>query len=335
MRRNIRGFRRLMMVGSYLLVTNIPVYPQHGITVSGKVSLPDGNAAAQLPVSISGSNGFSASTNTDDVGNFQFEGIPRSIYSLVVNIPKSMYFRADPISLDTTREGNIFMINIFLHNPMESSTQKEKTSQVISTKEASQMVPKDARKALDKGKKLREQKKYDAALAELDKAIKLFPDYFQAYEEKGTVQVQVGRTQEALQDFGRALKIFPDYEAALSGAGYCLLTLGKYDQSIELLQKAINVDPTHSQNLLFLGIANLALSHWEKAQETLEQALRRDPTGVVTAHMYLANALAGQHLYARAAEELHTYLQLNPGAPNAERLRNKEQYWRTQNAQGH
>ncbi len=327
---------RLVMMGYLLLSLNFPTYPQahSGISLSGKVSLPNSDPATQIQVYILGTSGFSASTNTDDVGNFRFDGVPRSVYALTVTIPKEMHYRADPLSVDTTKEGAIFVANIFLRNPVGASIEKEKTAQVISTREASQNIPKDARKALDKAQKYREQKKYGAALDELNKAIGIYPDYFQAFTEKGTVQVQSGHAQEALPDFSKAIQIFPDYEPALSGAGYCLLSLGKYQQSIDLLEKAVHVDSTHTQNLLFLGIANLALSHWEKAQEALEQALRLDQAGVVSAHMYLANALAAQHLYSRAAEELHTYLQLNPGAPNADRLRSKEQFWRTQIAQG-
>ncbi len=323
---------RLILTGCLFLSISFPTYPQapRGITVSGKVSLPDSNPATHLQVIISGTNGFSAGTNTDDVGNFRFEGIPRSIYNLTVTIPKSMPFRAEPVSVDTTREGSNFAANIFLGNPMGDSTEKEKKAQVISTKEAKQNIPKDARKALDKAKKYREQKKLDAAMAELDKAVRIFPEYFQAFMEKGTVQVQSGHTQEALQDFSKAIQIFPEHEPALSGAGYCLLSLGKYQQSVDLLERAARLDSSHTQNLLFLGIANLALSRWQKAQEALEQVLKLDSAGAVSAHMYLAEAFAGQHLYSRAADELNTYLHLNPGAPNADRLQKKEKYWRAQ-----
>lgn len=327
---------RWVLMSYLFFMMAITVYPQgsRGITLSGKVSLPDGNPAAQLPVTVSGTNGFSARTNTDDVGNFRFEGIPRSVYSVTVTLPKDSQFRAEPLLADTSREGLNFVVSIFLRDPLGASVGKKESTQLVSTKVASQQIPKDARKALDKARKLREHKKFDAALAELEKAIGLFPDYFQAYTEKGTVQIQSSHEQKAFQDFSKAIQIFPEYEPALSGAGYCLLTLGKYEQSIDLLEKAIHLDATHVQNLLFLGIANLALSRWEKAQEALEQALRLNPAGMNSAHLYLANALAGQKLFSRAADELHTYLELNPGAPNADRLKNKEHYWRTQVAQG-
>jgi len=320
-----------LMTYLFLMMT-ITVCPQgpRGIILSGKVSLPDGNPATQLPVSISGTNGFSASTNTDDVGNFLFEGIPRSVYNVTVKLPKDSKLRAEPLLVDTSREGLTFVMSVFLRDPLGTSVEKKKGPQVISAKVASQNIPKDARKALDKAKKYREQKKFAAALAECDKAIGMYPNYFQAFTEKGGAQIQANHLQEALQDFDKALQILPEYEPALSGAGYCMLSLGRYEQSIAVLERAIHLDSTHTQNLLFLGIANLALSHWEEAQEALEQALRLDAGGTVSAHLYLGNALAGQRLFSRAADELHTYLELNPQAPNADRLRNKEEYWRKQ-----
>jgi tetratricopeptide (TPR) repeat protein len=337
MRNRRLALYRLVLMSCLFLMMAVVAYPQasQGITVYGKVSLPDSNPAIQMSVNISGLNGFTTNTKTDELGNFRFEGIPRSIYDLTVTVPKNMQYHAEPVSVDAMRMGSSFMANIFLRNPLEASVEREKTARVISSKEITQQIPKDARKALDKAKKYREQKKFEAASAELDKAIRIYPEYFQAYSEKGTVEIQSGHLQEALQDFDKALQIFSEYEPALSGAGYCLLSFGKYEQSIALLEKAIHLDSAHPQSLMFLGIANLGIKRWLKAQEALEQALKLDPAGVVSAHIYLANAFAGQQLYVRAADELNTYLQANPGAPNADRLRNKEKYWRGQVAQGH
>ena len=111
--------------------------------------------------------------------------------------------------------------------------------------------------------------------------------------------------------------------------------MGEYRESVEFLEKAVNLGPIQTKNLLFLGIANLALSQWEKAQEALERALKVDPAGSVLAHMYLADALAGQRLYRRAADEVHIYLEKNPTAPNADRLRQREKYLRSQQSHLH
>ncbi len=300
-----------------------------GVTVCGKVSLPDGYPAPRVTVNISGQNGFTSSTTTNDQGSYCFEGIPATIYSLTVTLPRDSKYVAEPVSQDTNRYGPTFTVNIFLRYPLESALRGEKTARVITAREAGQQVPKAAKKALAKAQRYKDQKKFEAALTELDKAIVLYPDYFQAFTEKGIVQIQSGFIPGALRDFEKAMEILPEYAPALSGAGYCLLTLGKYEQSADLLDRAVQLDATQAQPFMFFGIANLALGRWEKAQGALERALQLNANAAVAAHMYLADALAGQHLYGRAADELRTYLKLNPGAPNAEHLRNKETHWRS------
>ena len=324
---------RLVGLTVLVLWMSAPAYSQvRGIAVYGRVFLPDNRPAIQITVNISGQNGFNASTMTDGRGGFRFDGIPRSLFHLTVVPPSNTRYYADSVSVDTSREGDSFMADIFLRNPLEAGVKRSKSS-VVSVREANQQIPKDARKALGKAQKYRDQKKFDAALAELDKAIGMYPEYFQAFTEKGIVQINAGHLKEAFQAFDKAIEIFPQHEPALSGAGYCLLSLGNYEQSIAFLEKAVQLDANHPKNLLFLGIANLALNRWQRAQEVLEQALKLDAAGAVTAHMYLADALAAQHLYSRAADELHTYLEKNPEAPNAERLLQREKYLRAQKTQ--
>lgn len=328
-------FFELVLLICFYFTHHPPAHAQQqGITVYGRVFLPDSRPATQVTVNISALNGFNASAKTDARGGFRFESIPRSIFRVTVVLPHDAPYLADAISVDASRDGNSFMADVFLRSPsLEITPKKEHAAGVITVKEASQNIPKDARKALDKARKYREQKKFDAALTELDKAINLYPDYFQAFAEKGLVQINTGHTNEALDNFGRAIEIFPAYEPAVSGAGYCMLTLGKYDLSAALLEKAVYLDATRAQNLLFLGIANLALSRWQKAQEALERALKLNAAESSAARLYLADAFAGQRLYTRAADELRTYLQLNPGAPNADRLRQREKHWRAQKDQ--
>ncbi len=335
-RSRILSIRQMKWIGLWLWISS-SVFAQTpvSITVYGKVFSPSGNPAAKITIHISASHAFGADTTTDVDGNYRFEGLPPGLFELKLNQPANSPYSGATISYGISYEGGgRYRADILLRNPVEIVQNKEKAPSVISAREASQNIPKEAQKAFNRGKQYREQKKLEAALKELDRAIKLFPDYFQAWTEKGKTEINLGQSQKALQDFAQALQLLPDYEPALSGAGYCHLTLGAYDRSIEMLEKAIQINPTHVENLLFLGIDNLALKRWEKAQEALERALGLDPKGMVTAHMYLADALAGQEIFDRAADEIHTYLELNPNAPNAARLRDAETRWRAEASKG-
>jgi tetratricopeptide (TPR) repeat protein len=324
------AFFWLVEMGRCFLGIGLPLCPADfsAVSICGIVSLPDGQPAPRMTVTISNQDGFNASTITNDQGGYCFEGLPASVFSVGVIPPRDSKYRAEPVRLDAAHYGPSYTVNIFMTNPLEDSLPKERTANAISAREAGQQIPKDARKALERAQKHKDNKKFDAALTELDKAIKIYPDYFQAFTEKGVVRIQSGHPEQALPEFEKAIQIVPEYAPALSGAGYCLLTLGKFDQAVALLDKAVRFDSTNAQSFLFLGIASLALSRWQGAQQALESALKIDPRGAASAHMYLGDALAGQHLYVAAAEELRTYLQLNPQAPNAERLRGKEAHWR-------
>ena len=305
------------------------------ISVYGKVFLPDGNPGTNITIHISSGRSKDADTTTNIEGIYRFEGLPPGLFELKLNQPaKSPYSGATIVYGIVYEGGGRYRADIFIQNPVEVLQKKERTSPVISAREANQNIPKEAQRAFDRGKQHREQKKFDAALKELDRAIKIFPDYFQAWTERGKTEINLGNAQQALQDFTRALQLFPDFEPALSGAGYCHLTLGAYEQSVAMLEKAVQIDSTRVQNLLFLGVDNLALRRWGKAQEALERALKLDPKGMVTAHMYLANALAGQEIFDRAADEMHIYLELSPEAPNADRLRDTEARWREEASRG-
>jgi tetratricopeptide (TPR) repeat protein len=305
------------------------------VSIYGKVYLPDRQPAAFMPIHLSTVRGYGADTTADDKGNFLFEDVPMNQIQLKVNPPKESPYYDAPVTVNISREGvNNFRADIYIVRSVVMVPKTEKTAPVISVREASQQVPSAAQKAYLKGKKYRGQKKFKEALNELDLAIRLYPEYFQAITEKGNVLVSTGHLQEGLTEFDKALRILPSYEPALSGAGFCLLSTGKHEQAIGMLEQAAHIDPANAQNLLFLGIANLALSRWSKAQAALEQALARDQERMASAHLYLAYALAGQELYSRAADEMHTYLTLNPTAPNAGRLRDTEAQWRSQVARG-
>ena len=83
----------------------------------------------------------------------------------------------------------------------------------------------------------------DEAVNALNKAIKLKPDFYQAYYVLGLVLQGQEKYQEAIAAYEQATKIRPDYYKAWREQSEALANLKKYPEAIAAIDQAINNDP--------------------------------------------------------------------------------------------
>jgi tetratricopeptide (TPR) repeat protein len=275
-------------------------------------------------VKISSLTGLNREVLTTDQGRYEFMNIPGGRYTLTVVNPQDPTHYTEPTLADTSRSaGNRVIVHLYLRVAPVTAKKGAKPG-VVSVAEASQQIPKEARKAYEEGLKRRGENQLDKALASFDRAIQLYPEYFQALAQHGEIRISRNQISEAVDDFERALKLYEDYEPALRGIGYCKLEQQQFAEAARYLERALSVDPNNSNSHLFLGIATLALDRRDEAFNSLQQALKLDSRGAVTAHIYLADLHAREGRYKQAADELRVYLDARPDAPNAARLRMRE-----------
>lgn len=74
-------------------------------------------------------------------------------------------------------------------------------------------------------------------------AIKLDPEYADAYIDRGNAYNNLGQYDEAIQDYNKAIKFYPEYAAAYCSRGFAYYNLGQNDQAIQDFNKAIKLDP--------------------------------------------------------------------------------------------
>jgi tetratricopeptide (TPR) repeat protein len=302
-------------------ITGLP--RQGNITVTGTVTLPDGNPAVHIKVKITGQTGLNFDTMTDNSGRYQFQ-VPAGRYRLSATNPQDSIQYTDPVEADTGRTaGNRVLVNLYLREP-PTSPRKNPRPGVISLAEASQQIPKEAKKAFDDGLKRKNDKQTDKALESFNRAIDSYPGYFQAFAERGEIYITKNQIAEAIEDFGRCLKLNEDWGPALRGLGFCYLGQQKFADAIQYLERAIQVDPSIANTHLFLGIAALAVDRRDEARQALQESLKIDSRAAITAHIYLADLYAREEKFKDAANELRTFLDARPDAPNAARLKAKE-----------
>ena len=315
----------LLLASLLVLTPHASARPwQAGFLIYGKVSLPNGQPASQVIVKINSLTGLDRQTQTDDQGSYQFTSVPGGRYKLQATSPTDKSLASDMVEADTGRTlGNRVQVHLYMRAASSNSKETRKPG-VLSVAEAAQRVPKNARKSYEHGLKLKEERKFEQALASFDHAIGIYPEYFQAHAARGDVNISGGKIDLAFQDFDCALKFNQEYVAALRGAGFCKLQQQQLNEAARYFVRALDVDPNDANSHLFLGITLIGLSQSALAKEALHQALKIDAEAVMSAHIHLADVYARDRQYKAAADELRTYLKARPNAPNAARLKAME-----------
>ena len=303
---------------------------QGGITIFGRVVLPDGQPANRAHVRVEMASGFNREVITDDQGRYEMRGIVAGRYQLFATNPDAPEQFSERAETDNTRAyANRLQVDLYLRLPMHSEKPKLKPGTVNATV-AAQEIPKAARKAYDQGMKLQKENRVQEALSQFNQALNLYPEYFQALTERANLFMQQNKLAEAEADFERSLQLNSKYVPALRGLGYCQIQQKQYEAAVSNLERAFVMEPQVPLTLMLLGYANLSLARYEPAKQCLEEALKLGPESAARAHVYLAEVFAYEQKFKEAADSIRRYLTLNPVAGDAKRLKELEDQWRAQ-----
>lgn len=300
----------------------------NGFTVFGRVYLPSGKPAPRVKVYLEGTRALPQETLSNDQGDFEFRGLAAGRYKLTAKNLEAPEQYSDPAESETSRAySNRLQINVYLRLPLLSNNAAINAG-TVSIAEVGQNVPKDARKAYEQGLKLQKEKKADQAITQFNQAIKIYPEFFQALTERGNLLLQQNKLAEAEADFTQALKQNPKYPAALRGLGHCQIQQRNFPAALGNLEMAYSLEPQVPMTLLLLGYANLSLNRYEEAKVCLQEAIKIGQDNAARAHVYLAEVYAHEKGFKEAADEIQTYLKINPNAADAAKLKEIEAKWR-------
>ena len=118
----------------------------------------------------------------------------------------------------------------------------------------------------------------DEAMAHFEQAIKLQPDYAEAYYNRGNVLYAKGRIDEAITDFEKTLQIQPNDADAHTGLGNALLRKGALKEAIVHYSEAMALapqDPHCRSNLAWVlaTSSDASVRDGAKAVELARQAV--------------------------------------------------------------
>lgn len=286
--------------------------------IEGRIILPDGKPAIDVRVSLSGTSFTSGSTVTDNNGNFTFSNIPVGNYNVVVK--GGTEYESENESLVVERNspiGQAFNIVFYLRSPGVKKSKDNPTNNPFLAN-----IPKEALKKYNSAAESMQKNDSKAALAALDAAIGIYPDFALAYNEKGMLLLKQNDLDKALEAFLKAIQIKQDYSDAKLNFGFTLLSQKNYEQA-EMVFKDIlqqkNEMPTVN---MYLGIALIGLKKTDEAEASFKKAVSlKGGENLAQAHRYLGGIYMQKKKNAEAAAELEKYLQLVPKAPDADKIK--------------
>lgn len=118
-------------------------------------------------------------------------------------------------------------------------------------------------------------KDFDAAVAALDKAIELYPDFAMAYLERAYANQISGDPKKAplaIADYDRALRINPRLMFAWFNKGNLYYDNGDYTSALRCFNEALETDPQFAAALFNRGITYLRLGNKRQAFADLSKA---------------------------------------------------------------
>ncbi len=112
------------------------------------------------------------------------------------------------------------------------------------------------------------------------------------------------------QEFKRAIKLNPNYSQAYHWYSHYLMPMGRVHESLLASKRWVELDPLSPAASLHLGWHYLAARQYDQAVEQYRKTLQMDPN-YIEAHRQLGQALLGKRMYDEAIRELQKAAELS------------------------
>lgn len=127
--------------------------------------------------------------------------------------------------------------------------------------------------AFEEGQTAQQRGDLNSAVRSYTNAIKSDPSLFQAYYQRATALVALGREAEAETDLRKAIELRPDFARAHRALGQVLLDRGMTEEAKRELSRAIELEPKLSGVRMFYASALIKSGDAARAVEQLRAAI--------------------------------------------------------------
>ncbi|MDQ1706991.1 MAG: hypothetical protein QOJ88_202 [Pyrinomonadaceae bacterium] len=269
--------------------------------VVGQVRLADsGMPAGRIPVRLERfGGGLVDQIDTDSGGRFRFANIQRGYYRVIVN---ALGFRPAQQDADLQVVFRAFLV-------FELAAEKPAPATLLDVIDA--RAPVEARAELSRGREALSKKNNDEAVAHLQRAIAVYPNFFEAQLLLGMALLDGRAWKRAESAFQRALELKPGSTTAILFLGEVYWRQKRYDEAEKNLLAGLKLDDKN-----WHGYFTLARLYWDlnkiaQAAPAIGHALQLKPD-FAPAHLLAGNILLKINQPERALSAYQEYLRLEP-----------------------
>jgi Tfp pilus assembly protein PilF len=304
--------------------------------LSGRVITPSGTQpTSPVRVKLTFNGRAINETFTDLSGRFSFPGVSRGVYQLTAE-GDGINFETTTVSAEIAAFGGSpqsFTQDIQLR-PIRHKT----VTQPGVVNAFTQNIPETAKQALDLGVKLLGEGKVEAAVENMRKAVKIFPDYFDAHLQLGNIFLKTEQFNEAITELDLARQVNPNDERTYQSFGLLLMKQRNFGMAVAIFAEAARLNPANPMNAVMKATALIhqaaVAAESAPATENRSYLLSRAEVALAQAADLSENKLKPDTMTMalfydlkgdpeRAAVELESYLKKTPQMKNSAALQNE------------
>ena len=211
-------------------------------------------------------------TGVHSDGSFEFRQVPSGEYMAKILTLQGGLVHQEIVTVRPPA-GPLFL-------PLPPSKKSRTGPATISLRQLQHPPAPRAIQAFTSARKFSDSGNFDRAAGELEKAIRISPEYADAYLNLAALHLRTGRYEQAIGELRQALEIGGPRPVALCNLSYAQAKLERSSDAIESARQALKLDAGYAPAHLMLGSVLAAdprtlpeaIAHLERAAESIPSA---------------------------------------------------------------
>lgn len=142
-----------------------------------------------------------------------------------------------------------------------------------------------------------------------------YPNDYMPYFQLSMIEVQKGNRDEAMRLLNRCIKLFPNFSDAFTNRGMLLMENGEYNEALVDFDRALELDSTNAIARLNRGVTLFSLKRYTEALESLQRTTAVENEIAELIHYNCGRVYEAQGNIDQARQRYKASYELNPTNP--------------------